>query len=198
MTATATHSRPAAPTVFWSARVVLVAAILGSSALAAVEALVGPGAWYSWVLTAVVTITAGLIATNDAVSLTLPNRYTAAFAAAAAIQAITHAAVRHDWTIAAWAGVAGITLFVAYIVFGLLGWAGFGDAKFAAGLGIAAATIAGLAALYVFPIAIVLAGIWRATRLALGRSSQSEPHGPALAIATVLVMLWTALLGPVL
>lgn len=183
MTATAetTPQAPSAPLRAWP---VVSAAIAASAALAGVATLLGPGSWYPWALAAAVAIGAGAIGANDAVSLKLPNRFTGAFAAAAGIQALAVALIRDDWAIALWAAVAGVALFLIYVVLGVVGWVGFGDAKFAAGLAIAAGIPAGLGALYVFPVAIVVTGIWR-----LGSRRQTHrPHGPALAIAAVLVM----------
>jgi prepilin signal peptidase PulO-like enzyme (type II secretory pathway) len=84
--------------------------------------------------------------------------------------------------------VAGIVA-ASYIALGLAGMFGLGDAKFAAALSITAAIYAGPLALYLIPIAMLLGGLWRAVLAAAGRGKRPRAHGPAIAIATLAILI---------
>lgn len=166
---------------------VVVLAVL-STALVVLAFITGASTAYLVTLTVVVAVVGGAIAVYDARTLTLPNRFTGPLAAGAAVQLVTVAMVTYDaWQLAAGL-IAAVALFAVYAALGFAGHVGFGDAKFAAGLGLIAAIPAGLAAVYLLPVALLIGGSWRGIRLIMRRPRTPQPHGPALAIATVLVM----------
>ncbi|PZE53747.1 hypothetical protein DEJ04_17530 [Curtobacterium sp. MCLR17_044] len=168
-----------------------IAAAGGSALLAiALHPVLGTAA-YAWVLTAL--LTAGAIApvTIDLRVRKLPNRWVAPIAAAGAVQAFAIAYATADPWRVFWPVIVGSIVAAFYIALGLAGMFGLGDAKFAAALSITAAIYAGPLALYLIPIAILLGGLWRAVLAAAGHGKRPRAHGPAIAIAALVILVTT-------
>ena len=151
---------------------------------------------YAWAITACLAAGAAAVAVVDARTHTLPNRYVSAFAAAGLIQAVAAA-------VASKAGIrlldpliAAAAVCAAYVLLGLVGWFGFGDAKFAGALAVTVAIYAGLAAIYIVPLAILFAALWMLLCRALGRVARIRAHGPAIALAAIGIMVAAVLLAP--
>lgn len=186
------EQRDRAPSRTWP----VIAIYAAASLLLGVADLALPASgWYPWALAAAVFLGSGVPAVIDIRTLTLPNRYTAALAAAAAIQAVTHSWATVDPSPALWAALAAVLATTVYLALGAVGWVGFGDAKLAAGLALAAGIISGPWALFLAPLAIVLSGPVRVLGI-LVRNRAGHPHGPALVLAAVAIMtasfLWLA------
>jgi leader peptidase (prepilin peptidase)/N-methyltransferase len=171
-----------------AARWALPAGAIAISAALAIVAGVAPTV-YPFTLIAAVAIVGGLIAAYDARTFTLPNRFTGPFATAAAFQVGVVAYTTEDGWVLGEAAISAAVLFGVYAAMGFAGHVGFGDAKLAAGLGLVAAIPAGLGAIYILPAAILLASAARIPRLIARRPRKTQPHGPALVIATLLVMI---------
>ncbi len=179
---------PTTPAGATATRWPLPAAAVAVSAVLVVVAFAAPGA-YPLTLVAAVAIAGGLIAVYDVRTLTLPNRFTGPLAAAAGVQVCVVAAITANAWVLGEAAISAGVLFAVYAAMGFAGHVGFGDAKLAAGLGLAAAIPAGLGAIYILPAAILLGGLARIIRTLAKRPGKTQPHGPALVIATLLVMI---------
>lgn len=140
---------------------------------------------YAWGLSASLAVGAALIASVDVRTHTLPNRYVSASAAAGLIQAASIAIASHDPLRFLYCLVAAGAVGAAYVVLGMVGWFGFGDAKFAAALTVTVAIYAGLVALYIVPLAILVAAIWTLLCRVSGHVGRTRAHGPAIAIAAI-------------
>lgn len=160
---------------------VYIAATAGGAVLAAVALLGVPG--YPWLALACFGAAAAAIAVIDVRTKLLPNRYTGPLAIAAGMQAAAVTVHDRDLWIAGGALVAATIVFAAYVAMGMVGWFGFGDAKFAAGLALFAGIFAGWLAIYLVPLAVLLSGLERALRMLRGTNTRSHAHGPAIAIA---------------
>ena len=151
---------------------------------------------YAWALTALLAAAAAAMAVVDARTYRLPNRYVAALAAAGLVQAVAVAVATHDAIgLLDSMGVAA-AVGAAYVLLGLVGWFGFGDAKFAGALTLTVAIYAGLAAIYIVPLAILFAALWTLLSRALGRDARTRAHGPAIALAAISVMTAAVLFAP--
>ena len=168
-----------------------------SSAVAVLLFAVITTAAFAWALTASLAAAAAAMAVVDARTHRLPNHYVAALAAAGLVEAIAVAVASHDsirlldLPVAAAAAVGA-----AYVLLGLVGWFGFGDAKFAGALTLTVAIYAGLAAMYIVPLAILFAALWTLLSRALGRDARTRAHGPAIALAAISVMTAAVLFAP--
>ena len=162
-------------------------------ALAAHTALDTSG--YSWLLTALLAAAASVPVRIDMRIRKLPNRWVAPIAVAGAVQAFAIAFASADVWRVLWPLIAAAIVFALYVGLGLAGMFGLGDAKFAAALTITVAIYAGPFALYLIPIAMVLGAVYRLGLQVAGRSSGSRPHGPAIAIAAMSVLLLAVSLG---
>ncbi|MFT4284320.1 MAG: A24 family peptidase [Protaetiibacter sp.] len=167
----------------------VLAIYTAASLLLAAADLMLPASWYPWTLLAATVVGGGIVAAIDIRTLTLPNRFTAALAAAAAVQAVSHSIAAASPSPAAWGALAGVLATVVYLAMGLVGWVGFGDAKLVAGLAIASGAIAGPAALFLAPIAIAISGLTRGLHMLNRSGREGHPHGPALVAATLAVMI---------
>lgn len=170
------------------------AAAAGSALLAIVAHSVLGTAVYAWALTGLLTAAAIPPVTIDLRVRKLPNRWVAPIAAAGIVQAFAIAYATADpWRVFWPLIVAGIVA-AFYIALGLAGMFGLGDAKFAAALSITVAIYAGLLALYLIPIAVLLGGLWRAVLTAAGRGKRPRAHGPAIALAALVILVTTVVL----
>lgn len=91
--------------------------------------------------------------------------------------------------------VAAVIAFGVYVGMGLIGWVGFGDAKFAAALVAAVSLSSGLGALWIVPVAIQGAALLRLAHRAVRRSDAPQPHGPVLVLSAALVLVVGFLFG---
>ena len=139
---------------------------------------------------------ATVVAVVDFRTHLLPNRHVAALAGAGLIQAAAVAVASHDGVRLLNAGIAAMAVCAAYLLLGLIGWFGFGDAKFAGALTVTVAIYAGLAAMYILPLAILYAAVGRLLCRVCGKSGGRHAHGPAIAISAVCVMAAAVLLSP--
>lgn len=163
-------------------------AVAGSVILAVAASAIVTTPAYGWTLTGLLAIAAAGVAVVDARTHLLPNRYVAPIAAAGLIQAAAIAITTADPSRLLLALAAAAAVFVGYTLMGLLRWFGFGDAKFAAALTLTVAIYAGLAAIYLIPLAIVLAAASRLVLQALGRDAGPHAHGPIIAAAAAGIM----------
>ena len=171
-------------------------AAAGSSAVAVLLfAVITTGA-YAWALTAFLAAAAAAMAVVDARTYRLPNRYVAALAAAGLVQAVAVAVASHDAIRLLDSLGAASVVGAVYVLLGLVGWFGFGDAKFAGALAVTVAIYAGLATMYIVPVAILFAASWRLICRAFGKGGGRHAHGPAIAISAVCVMAAAVLLSP--
>ena len=179
-------------------RPVVTAAVAaaGSSAVAVPLFAVITTAAYAWALTAFLAVAAAAIAVVDARTYRLPNRYVAALAAAGLVQAAAVAVASHDAIRLLDSLGAAAAVGAAYVLLGLVGWFGFGDAKFAGALALTAAIYAGLAAIYIVPLAILFAASWRLICHAFGEGRGRHAHGSAIVISAVCLMAAAVLLSP--
>lgn len=164
---------------------IYVAAIIGGLILAAIAYL--NVQIYAWVALACFAAAAAAIAAIDVRTRLLPNRFTGPLAVAAAVQVCAMSLQQMDLWIALGAAVAAAVVFAAYVAMGMVGWFGFGDAKFAAALALFAGIFAGWFAIYAVPLAVLLSGAERAIRIARGGDRRAHAHGPAIAIAAIAV-----------
>jgi len=171
-------------------------AAVGSSAVAVLLFAVLTTAAYEWALTAFLAAAAAAIAVVDARTHRLPDCYVAALAAAGLVQVVAVAVASHDAVRLLDSLVAGAAVGAAYVLLGLVGWFGFGDAKFAGALALTVAIYAGLAAMYIVPLAILFAALWTLLSRALGRDARTRAHGPAIALAAISVMTAAVLFAP--
>ncbi len=173
-------------------------AAAGSSAVAALLFAVTTTAAYAGALTAFLAAAAAAMAVVDARTYRLPNRYVAALAAAGLVQAVAAAVASHYATRLLDSLVAAAAVSAAYVLLGMVGWFGLGDAKFAGALALTVAIYAGLAAIYIVPLAILFAALWMLLCRALGRlpSTRARAHGPAIALAALGVMTVAVLFAP--
>lgn len=187
-----TDAAPAGRPVRISTTLTASIAAAGGSALLALAAhpIAGTAA-YAWLLAALLAGAAAAPVTIDLRSRKLPNRWVAPIAAGAAVQTIAIAYATADPWRALWPAITAAVVFGIYVALGLAGMFGFGDAKFAAAMTITAAIYAGPLALYVVPIAVLLAGFWRAVLTAAGRGKRPRAHGPAIAIAVLVILATT-------
>jgi len=153
--------------------------------LAAVDLTSTPG--YPWIALAVFTAAAVAIAVVDVRTKLLPNRYTGPLALAAALQVIAVSISTHNAGIALQAVPAAAIVLVAYTIMAMIGWFGFGDAKFAGALTLFTAIWAGWLAIYLIPIAVLISGGERAVRMLSGRGRSAHAHGPSIAAAGTLL-----------
>lgn len=168
-----------------------VAAAVGSALLAGVAHSVLGTAGYAWVLTVLLAAGAAVPVAIDLRVRKLPNRWVAPIATAALVQAFAIAYATADPWRVFWPLIVAAIVAAFYIALGLAGMFGLGDAKFAAALSIAAAIYAGPLALYLIPIAVLLGGLWRAILTLAGRGKRPRAHGPAIAIATLVILTST-------
>jgi leader peptidase (prepilin peptidase)/N-methyltransferase len=151
---------------------------------------------YAWAITVCLAAGAGAVAVVDARTHILPNRYVSTFAAAGLVQAVAAAFASHAGISLLDPLIAATAVYAAYVLLGLIGWFGFGDAKFAGALTVTVAIYAGLAAIYIVPLAILFAALWMLFCRALGRVPRTRAHGPAIALAAIGVMVAAVLLAP--
>ncbi|WP_416264873.1 prepilin peptidase (plasmid) [Curtobacterium flaccumfaciens pv. flaccumfaciens] len=170
-----------------------IAAAAGSALLALAAHPIAGTAAYAWLLTALLAGAAAAPITIDLRSRKLPNRWVAPIASGAAVQTISIAYATADPWRVLWPAITAAVVFGIYVALGLglAGMFGFGDAKFAAAMTIIPAIYAGPLALYVVPIAVLLAGLWRAVLTAAGHGKRPRAHGPAIAIATLVILATT-------
>ncbi len=176
-----------------------VTAVVAAAISAAVATLLFPlvtSACYAWGLTVSLAGAAVALAVIDIRTHRLPNRYVSAIASAGLVQAAAAAIASHDPTRVWDSLIAATAVGAAYVLLGLVGWFGFGDAKFAAALTITVAIYAGLAALYVLPLAILFAAIGTLICQVAGRVTRTRPHGPAVGLAAVCIMTAAAFALP--
>ena len=171
-------------------------AAAGSSAVAVLLFAVITTAAYAWALTAFLAAAATAIAVVDARTYRLPNRYVTALAAAGLVQAAAVAVASHDSIRLLDSLGAAAAVGAAYVLLGLVGWFGFGDAKFAGALAVTVAIYAGLAAMYVVPLALLFAALGMLLCRVLGRVTRTRAHGPAIALAAISVMFAAVLFAP--
>lgn len=175
----------AAPSTQGRAVGVYLAAIAGGLILASIAYL--NVQIYTWVSLACFGAAAATIAAVDVRTRLLPNRFTGPLAVAAAVQVTAMSVQQMDLWIAIGAVIAAAVVFAAYVAMGMVGWFGFGDAKFAAALALFAGIFAGWFAIYAVPLAVLLSGAERAIRIARGGDRRAHAHGPAIAIAAIAV-----------
>lgn len=167
-----------------------------SVALGALLLLPGGRTAYLVGLTVSATLAAALIAAEDYRTGLLRNRWTGPFALTGLIQVLIAAVGTQPWTRIAAPCLLGATITTSlYLLLGLLGWVGFGDVKFAAGLALIVAIPAGWAGLYLLPLALAFSALPRLLRRLAAQPERSRsPHGPALA-AALSVLMSAACLG---
>lgn len=169
-----------------------------SVALGALLLLPGGRTAYLVGLTIAATLAAALIAAEDYRTGLLRNRWTGPFIFAGLIQVFIAAIGTQPWTRTAAPCLLGATITTSlYLLLGLLGWVGFGDVKFAAGLALIVAIPAGWAGLYLLPLALAFSTLPRIfRRLAALPQRGRSAHGPALASAVALIMIAGCLDSP--
>lgn len=141
-------------------------------------------------VTVAAVMSACWIAIDDYRTGLLRNRWTGPFALAGLIQVLLSSAVLQSWLeIAATCLLGAVVTTSLYFILGLLGWVGFGDVKFAIGLGLFVAIPTGWAGLYLLPLALAISSLLHLFRR-LGRMPERprSPHGPALATALSVLM----------
>lgn len=175
-------------------RVVWSAVVTASLALATI-ALLAPGSeLYRWGIAVAVIAGAGSIALYDVQTMTIPNRFVLPLFIAAGAQVVIAASVELRPAVIADAVLAGGVAFSVYVVFGLAGWVGFGDAKLAAALSMAASITTGMAAPLIVPGALLLGGLSRLRLRGVQKSHHRHPHAPALVGATTCLLVLAAAL----
>jgi leader peptidase (prepilin peptidase)/N-methyltransferase len=153
------------------------------------------GEAYAWALIICLAVAASAMAIVDVRTHTLPNRYVSAVAAAGLAQAAVVSTASHNGTRLLESLIAASAVFAVYLLLGMAGWFGFGDAKFAGALTVTVAIYAGLAAMYLVPLAIIFAAMWTLACRVIGRSSFPRAHGPAIALAGVSIAIIALLTG---
>lgn len=133
---------------------------------------------------------AGWIAVGDYRTGLLPDRWTGPFALAGMIQVLIGSASLQKWLDIAAPCLLGEEITASfYFLVGLLGWVGFGDVKFAAGLGLFVSIPAGWTGLYLLPLALSISALPRLLRWTLRRPQLPHAaHGPALAASLAVLM----------
>lgn len=192
MTAHATRTRPALE------RPAITAGIAAAASLA-VAVLVFPivtTTGYAWGLAACLTAGAALVAVIDARTHRLPNRCVSALAAAGVVQAAAISIASRDGLRFLDSLIAAGAVGATYVLLGLLGWFGFGDAKFSAALTITVAIYAGLAAMYIVPLAILFAASWTLILRASDKPRHARAHGPAIALSAACITTFAVLALP--
>jgi leader peptidase (prepilin peptidase)/N-methyltransferase len=173
-----------------------ITAALAAAASAAVAILLFPivtTVSYAWGVSSCLTARAAFVAVIDARTHRLPNRYVSAIAGAGLVQAAAISIASHDGSKFAECLIDAAAVGAAYVLLGLLGWFGFGDVKFAAALTITVAIYAGLAAMYVVPLAILFAAIWTLLLRISGKLPRARAHGPAIALSAVCITMLAVL-----
>ena len=179
----------------WPALEAAVAAVVSTTVAVLLIPMLTPTI-YARALTVSLAAGATVVAVVDFRTHLLPNRHVAALAGAGLIQAAAVAVASHDGVRFLNAGIAAMAVCAAYLLLGLIGWFGFGDAKFAGALTVTVAIYAGLSAMYILPLAILYAAVGRLLCRVCGKSGGRHAHGPAIAIAAVCVMAAAVLLSP--
>ena len=149
----------------------------------------GRSAYFIGVTVAAV-VWAGWIAVGDFRTGLLPDRWTGPFALAGMIQVLLDSASVQDWLDIAAPCLIGSTVTASlYLLLGLLGWVGFGDVKFAVGLGLFVAIPGGWTGLYLLPLALVISALAHLlVRIRRRLQHRRAAHGPALAAALAVLM----------
>lgn len=91
--------------------------------------------------------------------------------------------------------VAAVVVFAIYALMTIADWCGAGDAKFGGTLALIVGVSLGLYALYLPLLALLFSAAARLIRIALwpGRQRARSPHGPALVVAAVsMLIIWGA------
>ncbi len=142
-------------------------------------------------LTLSAVVAACCMAVGDIRTGLLPNRWTGPFALAGLLQVFVACAGTQRWFGVAAPCLLGAVLTTSlYLLLGLLGWVGFGDVKFAAGLALFVAIPAGWAGIYLFPLAMAFSALSRVLRWVAGAPQRPHSaHGPALASALATLMI---------
>jgi len=167
---------------------------LAASLILATAVLTAPATtWYPWVLTAATACGALFPAVIDARTHTLPNRYTGPLALAAAIQVVAFTIRSADPWQLLWAALAAVVTFLLFSLLAIRDYVGFGDVKYAAALALLATILAGLAAVYLMPVAVLLGAAGRGIRYLLGHRTHKQALGPYILAATVLLMVYGVL-----
>ena len=182
-------------TLRWPALEAAVAAVVSTTVAVLLIPMLTP-VIYAGALTVSLAAGATVVAVVDFRTHLLPNRHVATLAGAGLIQAAAVAVASHDGVRLLNAGIAAMAVCAAYLLLGLIGWFGFGDAKFAGALTVTVAIYAGLAAMYILPLAILYAAVGRLLCRVCGKSGGRHAHGPAIAISAVCVMAAAVLLSP--
>ena len=168
--------------------IVALAAAASAVLVVAGPPLVGQLA-YLWVLLVLVAVAAVCGAVVDVRTLRLPNALTGSLASAGVVQVAgssLYGGVGAVWPSLAAAAV----VFVVYALMAAAGWCGFGDAKFAGALALFAGLYVGLLAIYLIPVAIVLAAAHMLVAKVISREPVSRiPQGPAIAAAALIIMV---------
>lgn len=161
-----------------------------SIALGGLFLLPGGAVAYLVSVTLIAVLVACGMAVGDYRTGLLRNRWTAPFALAGLIQVLLASAGLHSWFEVALPCLVGAAITSSlYLLLGLLGWVGFGDVKYAAGLAMFVAIPAGWAGLYLLPLAFALSGVPRLVRwIAVRPLPIRSAHGPALATAFAILM----------
>ncbi len=167
-----------------------------SVALGALLLFPGGSTAYLVGLTIAATLAAALIAAEDYRTGLLRNRWTGPFALAGLVQVFIAVVGIPPWTRVVAPCLLGATITTSlYLLLGLLGWVGFGDVKFAAGLALIVAIPAGWAGLCLLPLALAFSALPRLLRRLAAQPERSRSaHGPALA-AALSVLMSAACLG---
>lgn len=141
-------------------------------------------------VTVVAVLAACSIAIDDYRTGLLRDRWTGPFAVTGLIQVlIASTGLRNGLGIAATCLIGAAVTTSLYGLFALVGWVGFGDVKFAVGLGLFVAIPAGWTGLYLLPLALAISSFVRLVRcIGRMRVHPHSAHGPALATALGLLM----------
>ena len=172
-----------------------IATAIGSAGVSLLLFVV-PSEEYTWGLIGCLAVAASAVAVVDVRTRRLPNRYVSALAAGGLIQAVAVSAVTRDGSRFVDSLIAAVTVFSAYTLLGLVGWFGFGDAKFAGALTISVAITAGLVAIYIVPLAILFAAAWTLFGPVTGGAAGARAHGPAIALAALCIATGAVLVHP--
>lgn len=149
------------------------------------------GQAYLTAVSIALVLAAVLIAIADARTGLIRNAWTAPLASAAAAHVViaTVTLPRGDEVLEQ-SALSALLAGGCYLSLGLLGWVGFGDVKFATGIGLVLPLCAGWFGLLLVPLAIVCSGTAAAARrLRRDGGWTSAPHGPAIALAVAGLVL---------